>query len=161
MLGAAMGARVIAVDVAPERLALAKEFGADEVIDPRGTDPVKAIRDLTHGEGADADDRLHGPAPTRGAPAVRCARHVGPRRASWARAAPSRFDPSRDMLRRQLTLHASWTFSSVGQGECARFVADRKIPLQRLLTHHFSLDQAAAAYRLFDTQTTGKGVFLF
>src|SRR6185312_11906126 len=32
MLGAAMGARVIAVDIAPERLALAKEFGADEVV---------------------------------------------------------------------------------------------------------------------------------
>ena len=65
------------------------------------------------------------------------------------------------MLRRQLTVHASWTFSAVGQGECARFVADRAIPLKRLLTHRFRLDQADEAYRLFDTQTTGKGVFLF
>ena len=40
MLGAAMGARIIAIDVAPERLALARELGADEVIDPRGSDPV-------------------------------------------------------------------------------------------------------------------------
>ena len=56
--------------------------------------------------------------------------------------------------------HASWTFSSLGQEECARFVADRKIPLTRLLTHRFRLDQAAEAYRLFDTQTTGKGVFV-
>src|SRR2546423_9660055 len=30
LLGKAMGARVIAVDVAPERLKLARDFGADE-----------------------------------------------------------------------------------------------------------------------------------
>jgi threonine dehydrogenase-like Zn-dependent dehydrogenase len=49
----------------------------------------------------------------------------------------------------------------VGQEECARFVADRKIPLKRLLTHRFRLEQADEAYKLFDTQTTGKGVFVF
>ena len=65
------------------------------------------------------------------------------------------------MLRRQLTVHASWTFSAVGQQECARFVADRKLPLKRLLTHRFRLEQADEAYRLFDTQTTGKGAFMF
>jgi len=56
---------------------------------------------------------------------------------------------------------ASWTFNTVGQAECARFIADRKVPLKRLLTHRFALDQATDAYRLFDTQTTGKGVFVF
>ena len=30
-----------------------------------------------------------------------------------------------------------------------------------MLTHRFSLDQAEEAYRLFDTQTTDKGVFDF
>jgi len=29
-----------------------------------------------------------------------------------------------------------------------------------LFSHRFTLDQAAEANRLFDTQTTGKGVFL-
>ena len=47
-----MGARVIAIDVAPERRKLAQAFGAHEVIDPTSTDMVTAIRDLTHGEGA-------------------------------------------------------------------------------------------------------------
>ena len=70
-------------------------------------------------------------------------------------------DVSRDLLRRQLTLIASWTFSATGQAECARFIADRRIPLGRLLTHRFRLEQADEAYRLFDTQTTGKGVFVF
>src|SRR5690242_10567044 len=54
LLGVAMGARVIAVDIAGERLALAKQFGADAVVNSRETDPVKAIKDLTRGEGAPA-----------------------------------------------------------------------------------------------------------
>src|SRR5205823_3449995 len=51
-LAVVMGARVIAVDVAPERLKLAQQFGAHEVIDGKSTDMVAAIRGLTHGEGA-------------------------------------------------------------------------------------------------------------
>jgi threonine dehydrogenase-like Zn-dependent dehydrogenase len=68
---------------------------------------------------------------------------------------------SPDLLRRQVTLIGSWTFSSVGQMQCARFVAERRIPLAKLITQRWRLEQAAEAYRLFDQQTTGKGVFVF
>src|SRR5208337_1154026 len=51
-LAVAMGARVIALDISPERRKLACEFGANEVIDARSNNPVEAIRELTHGEGA-------------------------------------------------------------------------------------------------------------
>src|SRR5439155_461747 len=47
MLGRAMGPRVIAIDVAAERLALARELGAEHTIDPRASDPVKTIHELT------------------------------------------------------------------------------------------------------------------
>ena len=70
-------------------------------------------------------------------------------------------DVSQDMLRKQLTLIGSWTFNITGQAECARYVADNHIPLERLFTHRFALDEAEAAYRLFDSQTSGKGVFVF
>ena len=157
LLGVAMGARVIAVDISPERLGLAKEFGADEVVNSRETDPVKAIMELTHGEGAEATMDCTGLPKPRVA-AVRSA-------ATWGRmcfvgeGGATSIDVSRDLIRKQLTLVASWTFSSMGQWECARFVADRKIPLGRIFTDHFRLDEAAAAYQRFDTQTTGKGVF--
>ena len=68
---------------------------------------------------------------------------------------------SPDMLRRQLTLIGSWTFSKHGQADCARFVVEHDIDVERLFTHRFKLDQAEAAYQLFDRQTTGKGVFEF
>ncbi len=69
-------------------------------------------------------------------------------------------DVSPDMLRRQLTLIASWTFSTVIQAECARFVADRKIDVDHLFTDRWKLEQAREAYQKFDRQTAGKGVFL-
>ena len=158
MLGRAMGARVIAIDVVPERLALARELGAEETINARDTDAVKAIHDLTHGEGAETTMDCSGSAEGR----LGALQSAG----TWGRVAfvgeggQVTIDVSKHMLRRQLTVHASWTFSNTGQEECARFVADRKIPLKKLLTHRFRLDQADEAYRVFDTQTTGKGVFL-
>jgi threonine dehydrogenase-like Zn-dependent dehydrogenase len=69
-------------------------------------------------------------------------------------------DVSPDMLRKQLTIVASWTFSTVGQAECAQFVADRKIRVDDLFTDRWRLEQADEAYKLFDTQTTGKGIFV-
>jgi threonine dehydrogenase-like Zn-dependent dehydrogenase len=53
---------------------------------------------------------------------------------------------------------ASWTFSVIGQADCAQFVADRKIDVDKLFTHHWKLEQADEGYRLFDKQVTGKGV---
>jgi threonine dehydrogenase-like Zn-dependent dehydrogenase len=40
------------------------------------------------------------------------------------------------------------------QAECARFIVDRGMDVERLFTQRYALDQAAEAYRLFDTQTT-------
>jgi L-iditol 2-dehydrogenase len=158
MLGVAMGARVIAVDTVAERRALAKEFGAEAAIDPNAVDPVAAIHELTGGEGAETTMDCTGVAEARVA-AVRSADTWG-RVAFVGEGGSTTFDISQQMIRRQLTIHASWTFSAIGQAECAEFIAERRVPLKKLLTHRFALDQAEAAYRLFDTQTTGKGVFV-
>jgi threonine dehydrogenase-like Zn-dependent dehydrogenase len=69
-------------------------------------------------------------------------------------------DVSRDLLRKQLTIIGSWTFSKIGQAECASFVADRKIAVEYLFTHRWRLDQAVDAYCIFDQQNSGKGVFV-
>ena len=69
-------------------------------------------------------------------------------------------DVSPDMLRKQLTIIGSWTFSTTIQADCARFVADNKIDVEHLFTDRWQLTQAEAAYQLFDRQTSGKGVFL-
>lgn len=45
--------RVIVVDIAPSRLALARELGVTDVVNAMVDDPVRAIFDLTGGTGAD------------------------------------------------------------------------------------------------------------
>jgi threonine dehydrogenase-like Zn-dependent dehydrogenase len=158
-LGSAMGARVIALDIGPERRALASEMGADIALDPAADDPVAALKELTHGEGVDLALDCSGAEAARSA-AVRATRTWGTV-CFVGEGGTVTLDVSRDMIRKQLTVIGSWTFSSVIQGECARFIADRGIDVERLFTHRWTLDQAAEAYRSFDTQTTGKGVFLF
>src|SRR5262249_59248874 len=46
-LAAAMGARVIALDVSPQPLSRAKDLGAWETANPRSNDPLGAIKHLT------------------------------------------------------------------------------------------------------------------
>jgi threonine dehydrogenase-like Zn-dependent dehydrogenase len=157
-LAVAMGARVIAIDVAPERRALAREFGAAEVLDGKAADVVAAIRDLTHGEGAHKALEASS-APEARAAAVRAVRAWGTACFVGERGQVT-LDVSPDLLRRQVTLVGSWTFSKQGQADCAEFVADRKVDVDRLFTHRWRLEQAREAYELFDTQTTGKGVIL-
>ena len=158
VLGVAMGARVIAVETSKERAKLAEEFGADAVIDASHEDPVSAIRDLTSGAGADLAIDCSGAAAARRA-AVRCVK-------TWGTACyvgeggDVTLDVSPDLLRRQVTLIGSWTFSAAGMQECAQFVAKKRIPLERIFSHRWRLEQADEAYKSFDTQTTGKGVFL-
>ena len=156
-LAASMGARVIALDVSDARLQRAKEFGATDLINPTKTeDVVAAIKDLTHGRGADLSlDASSSPAARQ--QAVQCVR-------TWGKACyvgegeTVTLNVSSDMLRRQVTLIGSWTFSTVGQADCARYIADRKVQVDKLFTHHWKLEQAVEAYQLFDRQSDGKGV---
>ena len=69
-------------------------------------------------------------------------------------------DVSNDMNRKQITIMGCWTFSKNGQADCARFVSERGLDVDSLFTHSWSLDEADEAYKLFDTQTTGKGVII-
>ncbi|HUU73058.1 MAG TPA: zinc-binding dehydrogenase [Burkholderiales bacterium] len=159
LLASQMGARVIALDTGEERLQRAKEFGAVALINPLKTENVvEAIKELTHGRGAHASMDCSS-APTARTQSVQCVR-------SWGKACfvgegdTVTLNVSNDMLRRQVTVIGSWTFSTIGQGKCAEYVADREIVLDRLFTHRWKLEQAKEAYELFDKQTSGKGVIL-
>ena len=154
----AMGATVIALDISPQRLDRAKEFGADHIVNPGSNDPVAAIKDLTHGRYADLaldmssnpDARLNAIKSTK----------VWGTMCFVGEGGDVRIEVSPQLLRRQLTLLASWTFSNVIQADCARFSVERRIDVDKLFTHRWALEQAEEAYKLFDKQVDGKGVFL-
>ena len=155
--GSVMGARVIAIDPVPERRALAVKLGASETVDPSSADAVEAVRALTGGVGADASLDATGIDEVRGN-TVRSTR-------TWGRACfvgeggTVTLQPTPDIIHRQLTLIGSWTFSTHVLEELAKFVVDRNLPLGDLITHKFRLAEAAEAFTLFDSATTGKPVF--
>jgi threonine dehydrogenase-like Zn-dependent dehydrogenase len=157
-LAAAMGARVIALDINSARLARASEFGADVLVDPSKDDPVQAIREITGGRGVRVILETSGAMEARKAALTALA--------PWgtlcliAGGGGIPVDNVSDLLMRQISIIASWTFSNVGQAECARFVKERKIPVDKVFTHRWALEQGDEAYRLFDKQSDGKGVFL-
>ena len=43
--------------------------------------------------------------------------------------------------------------------DMARFVRDRKVPLDALVTHRFPIERAPEAFQLFDSGQTGKVIF--
>lgn len=45
--------QIIAVDLSPQKLEWAKQFGATDVVDARDGDPVAKVRELSNGEGVD------------------------------------------------------------------------------------------------------------
>lgn len=154
----AMGARVIALDVGEERLEMARELGADFVINPTKVDPVETIRSLTrNGWGADKS--------------VECSSNPGARRQAiqcvrqWGSACLVGVNGSIEFEANDIILHqknviGSLTFSKNMQDECAHFVAERGIDVDSIFTHEFKLDDAVEAYRLFGEQKIGKGVFV-
>lgn len=154
----AMGARVIAVDVVPERLALAKELGADHVINGQEADPVASIQELTGGMGASAALETSGN-PTARAQVLQCLRPFG-RCCYVGVGGPASIDFNRDVIFKVATIYGSWTFSKSELIEVARFMIEAKVPLNKLITHRYSLDQAVEAFRNFDGATTGKCVFV-
>ena len=52
-----------------------------------------------------------------------------------------------DVIHRQLTMYGCWTFNPQLMAECARFAVDRNVPLGRVFTDTFTLDQADDAYQ--------------
>ncbi|MBV9171016.1 MAG: zinc-binding dehydrogenase [Chloroflexi bacterium] len=158
-LGTAMGAPVIAIDPEAERRRLACELGAQVAIDPTAEPPVERIRDLTHGEGADATLDCTGNSEAR----ANCAKAAR----AWGRACfvgeqgTATFEMTPDVIHKQLTMYGSWTFSTVLLAECAEFAVDRRLPLGHVFTDSFTLDQAEEAFRKFDSRQMGKGVFTF
>jgi propanol-preferring alcohol dehydrogenase len=153
----AMGARLIGIEVVPERLELGMQLGADEVIDAGRADAVEAIRDLTHGRGANLAVE------TSGVPMVRAqivdalcpsgkAVYVG------LGSSQPVVDPSL-LISTEKALMGSYVMPMNMYDAFAEFLIERKVCLARIVTHRFAIARGVEAIELFDTRRTGKVVF--
>ena len=140
-----MGARVIVIDPVPLRREVALRLGVDAVVDPTATDPIAAVQELTHG-GADL--------------VVECAGHASSLANVFEYARPEGAVSmvginigqkiSLDLGKIQIrNLNVKGCIGSPGVWPAAiRFLERTGIDLSPIQTHHFNLDQAAAAFDL-------------
>ena len=156
MFAAEMGARVISVDISGERLEMAKSAGASEVVDNSDGTAVEQILDLTYSEGADASLEAIGIHQTR-LDAVQSTKIFG-RCCFVGEGGDFHVEPSPDIIHRHLTLVGSWTFSTFGLEEAARYTARRNVPLESLITGRCVIEDVPAAYEEFEAGAPGKFV---
>lgn len=153
------GARVVAIDVNDARLEMASQLGADEVVNSANQDPVEALRALTGGLGVDAAVDCSGAPPAQNA-ALDAARKFG----SVAFVGESRsttINPSDQIIRKLLHVIGGWYFPLSEYAEIARFVTDRNIDVEGLITDRVPLGDAAEAFARFDRRETEKTVFVW
>jgi L-iditol 2-dehydrogenase len=159
LLASAMGVKVIGVDIDANRVEKARSFGAAHVINGKTHDPVTGVKELTRGKGATCAMDCAGGEIAR-QQAVRCT-------ASWGRIALVAVGGDlsvvgwNDMIAKQRMVLGSWTFSQSGMRNCAYFIADHGVGVDRVFSDRWKLDDAVRAYQEFDRQTSGKGVFVF
>jgi len=159
LIAKGFGAKVIAVDVDEKRLVLAKELGADYVINPVNEDVVAKVKELTAGVGSDAVIvTAGGNIPLNSAlNSVRLRGQV----AVIAESNSATIDPSNQFIRKLVELKGCWYFNRSDWEEIANFIVDRKIPLEKISSHTFSIAEAEKAFPLFDSGETQKVVFVW
>ena len=156
-MAAARGARVIGVDPVEDRRSLATTLGAREVIDPSSDDPVQSIKDLTDGDGANLGADYSGN--SRAQEAMMAAAAKGARLAIVGVGETFEVDTQYVMIMKQLTLFGSWIYNIGLFDEMSDFVVRNDVPLEKLITHCFTLEKGVEAFELFESGNTGKVVF--
>ncbi len=141
------GASLITSDLYPERLKIGASFGLDNSIEVSRTNVVERVRELTEGRGADAVMLAVGSNSL-----IRTAMDAtrpGGRVLLFAQTQHGEaiIDPAAVCVDEK-TLVGSYSASVDLQEESARFVMNREMDLERLVSHRFPLDQSTKALEL-------------
>jgi L-iditol 2-dehydrogenase len=141
------GAMVITSDLYPERLKIAKSLGFERTIDASQQDTVRSVREQTEGRGADAVI-LAVPSNSLIRPAMDAARSGG-RILLFAQTQHGEvvIDPAA-ICADEKALVGSYSASVDLQEESVRFVMNREMDLEQLISHRFPLQDSARALEL-------------
>src|SRR5579863_9921192 len=141
------GATVITSDLYPERLRITKSLGFEHLIDASQQDAVRSVRQQTEGRGADAvilavgSNALIRPAMEAARPGGRILLFAQTQRGEVV------VDPATICVDEK-TLVGSYSASVDLQEESVRFVMDREMDLEQLISHRFPLQDCARALEL-------------
>lgn len=141
------GVRVITSDLYSPRLTIGKSFGLESGIDASRADAVRTVRDMTGGRGADAVILAVG-ANSLIRTAMDAARPGG-RVLLFAQTVRSEaaVDPAAVCVDEKALL-GSYSASVDLQEESVRFVMNREMELERLISHRFPLSRSVEALQL-------------
>jgi L-iditol 2-dehydrogenase len=147
VLAKAAGASVITSDLYPERLTISTSYSLGNSVDASRADVVKTVRELTEGRGADAAILAVG-----GNGLIRTAMDAvrpGGRVLLFAQTVhgDATFDPGAVCVDEK-TLLGSYSASVDLQEASVRFVMNREMDLERLITHRFPLSSSVEALHL-------------
>jgi S-(hydroxymethyl)mycothiol dehydrogenase len=137
--------QIVAVDVAPEKLAYARELGATDVVDASTTDPVEAVRELTGGRGVEFAFAAAGGANGL-AQAVRMCAYAGTATLVGLALPNSRLDIDLDteFFGPKVTIATTHGGDTIPQQDfpfLAQAALDGRIDLARFVTSTISLDE--------------------
>ena len=160
LIAKAMGASlVIGADVSEERMDFALKTGCIDHAVKSDASALAAIHELTQGFGCEVSIDCSG------SPAGRLLALQGTRR--WGRCAMVGegnnvdFDVSQTIIHNQITVYGSWVTSLGHMEDLVEKLVEWKLRPDRIVSHRFSLDEAAEAYRVADEGQSGKVVIVF
>lgn len=64
-----------------------------------------------------------------------------------------------EVMGKDLTIRANSVYAMVTYFEAAAFLESAAVPLDDMVSHRFSIEQAPEVFELFDSRNTGKVVF--
>ncbi len=140
-----------------ERLALAKELGADYVVNPENSETVSEIKRLCCNAGADIAIGCVGAnqAINDALDSTKAMGNVG----LIGEMSKATINPSKQLLRKLLNVKGCWYFNKSDWGEICEIIKRKQIPLSKISTRTFKLEEAVTAFELFDSGKTQKVVF--
>ena len=64
-----------------------------------------------------------------------------------------------DVLQKDLTIRGNSVFTMASYYAAVDFLRTHTVPLERIITHRFTIDQAVEAFAIFNSGETGKVIF--
>jgi len=153
------GCRVIAVDLNEYRLNLAKEIGADYILNPNKDEIGEKIKEITEGKGIDKTMECAGNEKATNMALDSLKTHgemvfIGENKEATV-------NPSDQWIRKELTVRGSWGLNVSYYEELVRIVRANKEKAEKIMTHKFPLDQAEKAMQVFASKQCGKVIINF
>jgi L-iditol 2-dehydrogenase len=146
-----LGARIIGVESHPYRVNLAKELGAEIVLNPNDENIVEQVMDLTDGIGVDKALDCSGASQAHRL-MIDSVRRKG-QVCFIGEGGEFPLAASRDMIRKGLVLRGNWHYNLGDYTKLIRVIEQSSSQLDKYITHTFPMSQVQEAW---EVQTTGE-----